>query len=54
MDPSSLVEVDSLEAIVIIDNELDLMSWVQQDTLKVGGKWQDVGVSHVGNMMVIT
>jgi 7,8-dihydropterin-6-yl-methyl-4-(beta-D-ribofuranosyl)aminobenzene 5'-phosphate synthase len=46
MDPSSLVEVDSLEALVIIDNELDIMSWVKQDTLKVGGKWEDVGVSQ--------
>jgi hypothetical protein len=42
MGPSDLVEVDSLEAIVIIDNELDIMSWVKQDTLKVGGKWEDV------------
>jgi 7,8-dihydropterin-6-yl-methyl-4-(beta-D-ribofuranosyl)aminobenzene 5'-phosphate synthase len=46
MDSLNLVEVDSLEAIVIIDNELDLMSWVKQDTLKVGGKWEDVGVSQ--------
>ena len=34
MDPSSLIEVDSL------------MSWVKQGTLKVGGKWEDVGVSQ--------
>jgi 7,8-dihydropterin-6-yl-methyl-4-(beta-D-ribofuranosyl)aminobenzene 5'-phosphate synthase len=46
MDPSALVEVDSLEAIVIIDNELDIVSWVKQDTLDVGGTWPDVGVSQ--------
>lgn len=46
MDPSTLVEIDSLEAIVIIDNELDIMSWSKQDTLKVGGTWMDVGVSQ--------
>lgn len=46
MDTSALVEVDSLEVIVIIDNELDIMSWVKQDTLQVGGTWPDVGVSQ--------
>jgi len=46
MDLLALVEVDSLEAIVIIDNELDIMSWVKQDTLEVGGTWPDVGVSQ--------
>ena len=46
MDPSCLVEVDSLEAIVIVDNDLDIMSWVKQDTLKVGGKLDDIGVSQ--------
>lgn len=46
MDPSNLVEVDSLEAVVIVDNELDIISWVKQDTVKVGGTWLDVGVSQ--------
>lgn len=46
MDPPTLVAVDSLEAIVIVDNELDIMSWVKQDTLEVGGTWADVGVNQ--------
>lgn len=35
-----LVEVDSLEALVIIDNELDPMSPVPQDTVQVTGLMQ--------------
>jgi 7,8-dihydropterin-6-yl-methyl-4-(beta-D-ribofuranosyl)aminobenzene 5'-phosphate synthase len=35
---SSLLEVDSLEALIIIDNELDSMSSVAPDTVNVTGR----------------
>jgi len=41
-----LVEIDSLEAVVIIDNELDPMSWIQPNTVKVTGHWVDIGLSQ--------
>jgi len=41
-----LVEIDSLEAIVIVDNELDPLSWTASDTVKVAGKWADIGLAQ--------
>lgn len=46
MDSLGLVEVDSLEAIVIIDNELDIMSWAQPDTVQVGGRFEELALSQ--------
>lgn len=43
---SSLVEVDSLEAVVIIDNEIDLMSWVSPNTVDVSGRFPDIMLSE--------
>jgi 7,8-dihydropterin-6-yl-methyl-4-(beta-D-ribofuranosyl)aminobenzene 5'-phosphate synthase len=37
MPSSNLVEIDSLEALVIIDNELDPLSPVAPDTVHVSG-----------------
>ena len=39
---SGLVEIDSLEALVIIDNEIDVMSWIQPDTVQVSRQWKDL------------
>jgi 7,8-dihydropterin-6-yl-methyl-4-(beta-D-ribofuranosyl)aminobenzene 5'-phosphate synthase len=40
-----LVEVDSLEALVIVDNELDPMSPVAPDTVQVTGLMQHLAIS---------
>lgn len=42
---SSLLEVDSLEALVIIDNELDPMSPAAPDTVKVTGLLPHIAMS---------
>lgn len=41
---ASLVEIDTLEAIIIIDNELDPMSHIAPSTVKVSGQLADVGI----------
>lgn len=46
---SSLVEVDSLEAVVIIDNEVDPMSWIAVD---VSGRFPDMMMSRTKNLAV--
>ena len=38
MSPLNLVEIDSLEAYVLIDNELDPMSPIAPDTVQVSGQ----------------
>jgi 7,8-dihydropterin-6-yl-methyl-4-(beta-D-ribofuranosyl)aminobenzene 5'-phosphate synthase len=43
---TSLVEIDNLEAVVIVDNELDPLSWIAPDTVEVKGRWADVGLSQ--------
>ena len=43
---SGLIEIDSLEAIIIIDNELDLMSWIQPDTVQVSRQWKDLALGQ--------
>jgi 7,8-dihydropterin-6-yl-methyl-4-(beta-D-ribofuranosyl)aminobenzene 5'-phosphate synthase len=43
---TSLVEIDSLEAVVIVDNELDPLSWIAPHTVEVKGRWVDVGLSQ--------
>ncbi|TVY39104.1 hypothetical protein LSUB1_G001886 [Lachnellula subtilissima] len=43
---SSLVEVDSLEAIVIINNEVDSMSWISPNTVNVSGRFRDMMMSQ--------
>jgi len=43
---ASLVEIDSLEAIIIIDNELDPLSHIAPDTVNVSGHWKDLGFSR--------
>ena len=35
----NLVEIDSLEAIVIVDNELDPLSSIAPNTVQVQGAW---------------
>ncbi|TVY85347.1 Granaticin polyketide synthase putative ketoacyl reductase [Lachnellula suecica] len=42
----SLAEVDSLEAVVIIDNEVDPLSWIAPDTVDVSGRFPDVMLSE--------
>lgn len=42
---SSLLEVDSLEALIIIDNELDPMSPVAPDTVNVTGLLPHIAMS---------
>ncbi|TVY53110.1 hypothetical protein LCER1_G002535 [Lachnellula cervina] len=46
---SSLVEVDSLETVVIIDNEVDPMSWIAVD---VSGRFPDMMMSRTKNLAV--
>lgn len=41
-DMPSLVEVDELEAVVIVDNEIDCMSWIAPDTVDVTGRFPDL------------
>ncbi|KAH8687190.1 metallo-beta-lactamase superfamily protein [Tricladium varicosporioides] len=41
-DMSSLVEVDELEVVVIVDNEVDCMSWIAPDTVDVTGRFLDL------------
>ncbi|RAL12244.1 MBL fold metallo-hydrolase [Aspergillus homomorphus CBS 101889] len=36
----NLVEVDSLEAVLLVDNDLDLMSTIAPDTVEVSGLWR--------------
>jgi 7,8-dihydropterin-6-yl-methyl-4-(beta-D-ribofuranosyl)aminobenzene 5'-phosphate synthase len=43
---TSLVEIDSLSAIVIVDNELDPMSWIAPNTVDVTGHWMDLGLAQ--------
>ncbi|KAH6682564.1 beta-lactamase domain-containing protein [Halenospora varia] len=38
----SLVEVDELEAVVIMDNEIDCMTWIAPDTVDVTGRFPDL------------
>jgi 7,8-dihydropterin-6-yl-methyl-4-(beta-D-ribofuranosyl)aminobenzene 5'-phosphate synthase len=45
MMASSLLEVDSLEALIIIDNELDPMSPVAPDTVNVTGLLPHIAMS---------
>lgn len=40
----SLVEVDSLEILVIVDNELDPISSYQHPDLQVGGQMPDIAM----------
>lgn len=46
---ANLVEIDSLEAIVIVDNELDPLSWTAPNTVKVAGKMVDIGLSQTNH-----
>lgn len=39
---SSLVEIDSLEVVVIVDNEVDPISSCRVPDLKVGGQMTDI------------
>jgi 7,8-dihydropterin-6-yl-methyl-4-(beta-D-ribofuranosyl)aminobenzene 5'-phosphate synthase len=43
---SELIEIDSLEAVVIIDNEIDLMSWVQPNAVQVSRQWKDLALGR--------
>jgi 7,8-dihydropterin-6-yl-methyl-4-(beta-D-ribofuranosyl)aminobenzene 5'-phosphate synthase len=43
---SELVEIDSLEAVVIIDNEIDVMSWVQPNAVQVSRQWKDLALGQ--------
>ena len=43
---SSLVEVDPWEAVVIIDNEVDSMSWIAPNTVDVSGRFPDMMMSQ--------
>jgi 7,8-dihydropterin-6-yl-methyl-4-(beta-D-ribofuranosyl)aminobenzene 5'-phosphate synthase len=45
MDTLNLQEVDSLEAIVIIDNELDPLSPPAPDTVQITGNLGSIGMS---------
>lgn len=42
----NLVEVDSLKAIVIIDNEIDIMSTVPPNTIKNNGRMPNLSISQ--------
>lgn len=42
----NLVEIDSLEAIVIVDNELDPLSWISPGTVDVKGNLVDIALSQ--------
>lgn len=43
--PLNLVEVDSLTALVIIDNELDIFSPVAPNTVTAKGTFRDIGAA---------
>jgi 7,8-dihydropterin-6-yl-methyl-4-(beta-D-ribofuranosyl)aminobenzene 5'-phosphate synthase len=43
---ANLVEIDSLEAIVIVDNELDPLSYIAPNTVQIKGGWADIGLSQ--------
>ncbi|KAF4636714.1 hypothetical protein G7Y89_g1364 [Cudoniella acicularis] len=49
---SSLVKVDELEAVVIIDNEVDCMSWIAPDTVDVSGRFPDLCLNNAVNQKV--
>jgi 7,8-dihydropterin-6-yl-methyl-4-(beta-D-ribofuranosyl)aminobenzene 5'-phosphate synthase len=42
---SDLVEIDSLTALVIIDNEIDVMSTIAPDTVEVSGQLPHIAVA---------
>jgi 7,8-dihydropterin-6-yl-methyl-4-(beta-D-ribofuranosyl)aminobenzene 5'-phosphate synthase len=42
----SLVEVDTLEAVVIIDNEIDILSTVQPSTVKNAGRMPNLSTGQ--------
>lgn len=50
MPPLNLVEVDSLEAHVLIDNELDPMSTIAPDTVQVSGLMGHLAMSSPHNL----
>jgi 7,8-dihydropterin-6-yl-methyl-4-(beta-D-ribofuranosyl)aminobenzene 5'-phosphate synthase len=42
----NLLEIDSLDAVVIVDNDLDPISWIAPDTVDVKGRFPDVALSQ--------
>jgi 7,8-dihydropterin-6-yl-methyl-4-(beta-D-ribofuranosyl)aminobenzene 5'-phosphate synthase len=43
---ADLVEIDTLEAIVIVDNELDPLSTIAPNSVSVTGLWVDIALSE--------
>lgn len=50
MMPLNLVEVDTLEAIIIIDNEIDIMSTTPQNTVENTGRMPNLSMSQPENV----
>jgi 7,8-dihydropterin-6-yl-methyl-4-(beta-D-ribofuranosyl)aminobenzene 5'-phosphate synthase len=46
----NLVEVDTLEAIIIIDNEIDIMSTVPPNTVTNKGRMPNLALSQLGDV----